>query len=410
MILPPINHLKVRLALEEKPMLVGMLAHQNHRIYFEYNAHFLASGLQISPFHLPLRPGLRIFDPKLFEGLPGVFSDCLPDGWGRLLMDRFARSQGRLPHELTPLDRLSHMGSNAIGALIFEPCQENTKPLSFLDIQTLASQVQEVLEGESAEVLEELISLNGSSAGARPKALIGFDPQNNQIIHGNQTPSTPYEDWIVKFPNATDGDDAGAIEYVYSLMAKEAGLTMTETHLFPSDKNPGYFATKRFDRHNGERLHTHSASGLLHSDFRTPSLDYEDLLTLTAILTRDIREVEALFRMAAFNVLAHNRDDHGKNFSFLMHADGTWKVSPAYDITFSSGPYGEQSTSVMGEGKNPNIEHLQKLGLNAKIEKDKILQIIKQTQNALSQWENLAKLYNVSSDNIRLIQEKISLQ
>ena len=190
-------------------------------------------------------------------------------------------------------------------------------------------------------------------------------------------------------------------------MARDAGISMTDTHLFPSQNSAGYFATKRFDRDRNKRLHSHTAGGLLHSNFRTPSLDYEDLIALTGMLTRDVREVEKMFKLAVFNVLSHNRDDHAKNFTFLMDARGEWKLSSAYDLTFSSGPRGEQSTMVMGEGKNPRIEHLVKLGLESKLDRKYINEIIEKTRQALSKWEQLAKEYGVSKSNTTLIGKRI---
>jgi len=165
-------------------------------------------------------------------------------------------------------------------------------------------QAQEVLDGTSDDVLAELIALNGSSAGARPKALIGVNDKRDHIIHGVHDLPAGYTPWMVKFPNSQDGLDAGAIEYVYALMAKEAGVSMPDVHLFPAKRGTGYFAIKRFDRDGDKRYHMHTACGLLHSDFRTPSLDYEDLVALTGMLTRDVREVEKLYQLAVFLVLA----------------------------------------------------------------------------------------------------------
>lgn len=216
-------------------------------------------------------------------------------------------------------------------------------------------QAQEVLDGTSDDVLAELIALNGSSAGARPKALIGVNDKRDHIIHGVHDLPAGYTPWMVKFPNSQDGLDAGAIEYVYALMAKEAGVSMPDVHLFPAKRGTGYFAIKRFDRDGDKRYHMHTACGLLHSDFRTPSLDYEDLVALTGMLTRDVREVEKLYQLAVFNVLAHNRDDHSKNFSYLMDSQGRWKISPAYDLTFSSGPRG----NLLPEDKLAAIKDMQ---------------------------------------------------
>lgn len=190
-------------------------------------------------------------------------------------------------------------------------------------------------------------------------------------------------------------------------MAKEAGIEMMPVHLFEATTTgAGYFATQRFDRKENERLHMHTVSGLLHANFRLPSLDYEDLINLTGALTRDVREIEKMYRLAVFNVLSHNRDDHSKNFSFLMNAQGEWKLSPAYDITFSSGPRGQQSMLVMGEGQSPKIEHLGKLGQEASLSSQKINEIIELTKDVLSDWENFAKQFGVSKANIKLIQSK----
>ena len=403
-----VSEVRVGINFGESVQDVGRLAVREHKIYFEYNSAFIKSGIEISPLRLPLQPGLQSFDYDLFEGLPGVFNDSLPDGWGRLLFDRFIRSQGILPSDITPLDRLAHVGSNALGALVFEPDHSAEDTQGDINLDNLATQAQEVLDGTSDDVLAELIALNGSSAGARPKALIGVDDKREHIIHGVHDLPSGYAPWMVKFPNSQDGLDAGAIEYVYALMAKDAGIAMPDVHFFEAKRGAGYFAIKRFDRDGDKRYHMHTACGLLHSDFRTPSLDYEDLIALTGMLTRDVREVEKLYKQAVFNVLAHNRDDHSKNFSYLMDSQGGWKLSPAYDLTFSSGPRGEQSTLVMGEGKNPDTKHLLKLADEAKIKKDRALEIIETTKSSLSNWPELAKQYGVSDTNIKLIQSKIS--
>lgn len=402
------SEIKVGINFGDDVNPVGRLAMRDRHIYFEYDSRFIERGIEISPLRLPLQSGVQRFENDLFEGLPGLFNDSLPDGWGRLLFDRFIRSQGILPSDITPLDRLAHVGSHGLGALVFEPDHSAEDTQDEINLDKLASQAQEVMEGTSDDVLEELISLNGSSAGARPKALIGVNEKRDHIIHGVHDLPAGYTPWMVKFPNSQDGLDAGAIEYVYALMAKKAGVSMPDVHLFPAQRGAGYFAIKRFDRDDHKRYHMHTACGLLHSDFRTPSLDYEDLIALTGMLTRDVREVEKLYQLAVFNVLAHNRDDHSKNFSYLMDSQGGWKLSPAYDLTFSSGPRGEQSTMVMGEGRNPNTSHLLKLADEAKIKKDRAAEIIEATKSTLSKWLTLAKQYGVSDTNIKLIGERVS--
>ncbi|MDW3209316.1 MAG: type II toxin-antitoxin system HipA family toxin [Reichenbachiella sp.] len=404
-----IDQISVGIQFEKDIIPVGRLAIRNQDIFFEYHPDYISKGLNISPFKLPLTQGVQSFNPRLFEGLPGVFNDSLPDGWGRLLFDRLAKSKNLLPNQFSPLDRLAHIGRFGLGALTYEPDQGHESADTIIDLDSLATQTQEVLAGEADEVLNELVKLNGSSAGARPKALIGIDPNNQNILHGERQLRPDQEYWMVKFANSMDGPDAGAIEYVYSLMAQEAGISMTPTRLFPAKQGAGYFATKRFDRTNKERFHMHTASGLLHSDFRVPVLDYEDLLTLTEALTKDFREVEKMFRLAVFNVFSHNRDDHGKNFSFLMDKHGEWKMSPAYDLTFSSGPRGHQSTMVMGEGQNPSMEHLIKLAKEGSLTQKQVELIIEQTKEALCQWETLAKHHDISASNIKLIKSRLQI-
>ena len=403
-----IREIKVGLDYGSGVQSVGRLAIRNGVIYFEYDNTFLEGNLEISPIKLPLQRGVVELPRDPFEGLAGIFNDSLPDGWGRLLFDRMLRNEGILPSEITPLDRLAHVGLQGLGALVYEPDESPKFDDEIIDLDVLASQTKEVLEGNSDEVIAELLALNGSSAGARPKALIGVDKERKNISFGAHQLSDGFEPWMVKFPNSQDGNDSGAIEYVYALMAKEAGIAMPNVHLFSSQKGNGYFAVKRFDREGNKRLHMHTVSGLIHSNFRLPSLDYEDLLSLTSYLTKDIREVEKMFRLAVFNVMAHNQDDHAKNFTFLMNEFGEWKLSPAYDLTFSNGPGGEQSTMVMGEGRNITLKHLSKLGSEAQLSKEFIENVIEQTRSALNKWEILAKNYGVNDSNIQLINRKIS--
>lgn len=178
-------------------------------------------------------------------------------------------------------------------------------------------------------------------------------------------------------------------------------------HLFHAERVTGYFATQRFDRDGDNRYHMHTASGLLHSDFRIPSLDYADLVALTTMIAGKA-SVEQLYRLAVFNVLSHNRDDHAKNFSYLMNKHGQWTLSPAYDLTFPSGPSGEQSMMVMGEGRNPRQSHILALATEAGIKKNCALEIIEAVKSSLSKWETLARDYGVSCATIQLIQKKIS--
>jgi len=385
---------------------VGRLALVKRRIYFEYEPTFITAGLEISPFKLPLKIGAVPFEDSIFEGLFGVFNDSLPDGWGRLLLDRQVRRHGMAPEQLTPLDRLTHVGQHGMGALSYEP-DVNTPNLAeeVISLDHLAQASAQALEGEADEIFPELLALSASSAGARPKVMVGVNENRTNIIHGQQQLPEGYQHWMVKFASSSDLKDIGAVEYAYSLMAKAAGIEMPETHLFLANKGAGYFGVQRFDRIANERIHMHSLAGLVHADHRLPSLDYEIVLRATFLLTKRINEVAKMFRLATFNVLAHNRDDHAKNFAYLMLSDGTWQASLAYDLTFSSGPGGEQSSTVMGEGKNPGVEHL--LALAKKFDIEQAQPIIDEVQSAIFRWTEFADEAGVSTVSKRKIRKII---
>lgn len=364
----------------ETKQLMGRLLLKNRQIFFEYDADFIKTGLELSPFKLPLKAGVIESNDRTFEGLFGVFNDSLPDGWGRLLLDRKLMNAGLNPGTLSPIDRLCFVGTLGMGALSYEP--ENPSAISHItnDLDEIDSEIQATLDENDAYV-EDLLVLGGSSAGARPKVLLNIEGA----------------DWLIKFRSQLDPKDISAIEYAYHLMAIDAGLIVPEAKLFPSRKGLGFFGVKRFDRNGDSRIHMHTIAGLLHADHREPSLDYESIMKATLYLTKDIRQCEIQFRNAVFNVLSHNRDDHSKNFSFLMDQQGNWTVSPAYDLTFSSGPAGEHSTMIMGEGKNPTKKHLLKLAGTLGIKQDKVLEIIDQVLAATQKWDAFAGKVGVSA-------------
>jgi len=232
--------------------------------------------------------------------------------------------------------------------------------------------------------------------------LVQISDDQKQIIHGRQKLQNGFSHWMVKFASSMDSPEIGAIEYAYSLMAREAGLDMPKTTLLEGKKGR-YFAIKRFDRVGDRRVHMHSVAGLTHSDFRFPTLDYDDLLKLTLHLTKNVQEVEKVFRLACFNLFSHNRDDHAKNFSFVMDEKGVWSFSPVYDITFSNGPGGEHSTMYMGEGKNPTTKHLLELAKKHGIKKGAV--IIDEVQEVTSRWREFAKMAGVSRKSYESIEK-----
>ncbi|MDR1916000.1 MAG: type II toxin-antitoxin system HipA family toxin [Synergistaceae bacterium] len=346
---------------------VGRIAQTPQRLCaFEYDGNWLSSGFPISPFKLPLQKQVFIAPREPFDGNFGVFNDSLPDGWGRLLIDRLLLKKGLKPAEVSVLDRLALVGKSGMGALEYQPEETWTfSAAGATDIRRLAEEVSEILHDKQLpdKTFFDLVKLGGSSGGARPKALIK--------IQG--------EDWIVKFPARNDHTDIGHEEYQYSLLAREAGLDFPETRLLDGE----YFAVKRFDRRDHHKIHMLSLSALLDASHRFPSLDYVDALLATLKLTRDYREAEKMYRLMCFNVLTHNRDDHAKNFSFLYIAD-KWVLSPAYDLTYAEGPGGEHSTAIDGEGKSPSGAHIlsaaRKAGLDLKHAQDILAEVSKATQ------------------------------
>ncbi len=346
-------------------ILVGTLAKTPDRVVaFEYDSDWLNNGFSISPFSLPLIK--KVFIPKYdpFSGLFGVFNDSLPDGWGRLLVDRLFLKNKINPAEIDSLNRLAVVQESGMGALIYKPEHRFESENSISDYDILAQECSKILESQNSDNLDELFQLGGSSGGARPKILTSINNEN----------------WIIKFPSSSDSKNIGEKEYQYSLCAKDCGINMTETRLFPSKVCSGYFGIKRFDRKNGKKVHMLSASGLLETSHRLPNLDYNTLMKLTLELTRNYEDIEQLFRLMCFNVFAHNRDDHSKNFSFLY--DDTkkeWHLSPAYDLTYSFSFNGEHATTINGEGKNPTLDNIiavaKNIGLKVKFAKETALDI-----------------------------------
>jgi hipA protein len=341
---------------------VGTLAlMKNNIVAFEYDNEWINNGFSISPFSLPLKK--QVFIPKIdpFDGLYGVFSDSLPDGWGRLLVDRMLNSQNINPREISQIDRLAIVGETGMGALSYKSEYNLLEDKDYQeDYDNLALSCKKILNTEHSADLDNLFRLGGSSGGARPKILTKIDN----------------EDWIIKFPSSLDDNNIGELEYLYSVCAKKCKIDIPETKLFPSKISSGYFGIKRFDRKKLStgtirKLHMISVSGLLETSHRIPNLDYNDLMQLTLNLTKSFEEVEKLFRLMCFNVFSHNRDDHSKNFSFIYNEDlNKWELSPAYDLTYSYSINGEHATTINGNGVNPSLNDIlkvaEKIGLDKK--------------------------------------------
>ena len=365
--------------------LVGILAQTEKKmIAFAYDDEWLRDGFSISPFSLPLEK--RVFVPAkhYFGGLFGVFADSLPDAWGNILLNRVLKNNGLVPGEINALERLAIVGDSGMGALSYRPVKELSIETIFLSLDELAKQCKDMLSTGNAENLDELYRLGGTSGGARPKVMVEIED----------------ESWIIKFPAHVDGPEAGLMEYEYARCAKLCGIDMTQTRLFASESCPGYFGTERFDRKKmsaglpAQRVHMLTAAALLELDFSQPSLDYHALMKLTKILTRDNKyDMEQMYRRMCFNVFAHNRDDHSKNFSYLYdETKQMWHLSPAYDITYSNTYYGEHTTTVDGNGRNPGHKELIAVGEAAGLKRNWCVKCAKEIEECVQ-----AELNNFSA-------------
>ena len=355
--------------------VVGTLAlAANHKVVFQYDDSWLEQGFSISPFSLPLENQVFVPTKDYFDGLFGVFADSLPDHWGRLLLKRLLLAHEQNPDKLTVIDRLAIVGKSGMGALTYYPEQSFSEENDNTDLDELAFQCRKILHTEYSDKLDELYRLGGTSGGARPKIMTTIND----------------EDWIIKFSAHVDGENAGKMEYDYSCCARKCGITMSETKLFPSEVCEGYFGIKRFDRISDisgtKRVHMLTAAALLELDFEQPSLDYHSLMKLTKIITRDNKDdVENMFRRMCFNVFAHNRDDHSKNFTYLYDESAdSWRLSPAYDLTYSNTYYGEHTTTVDGNGRNPGKKELLAVGTMAGMKKELCMDIITEIKSCIN--------------------------
>lgn len=343
---------------------LGLLADDGRTLLFEYSLQAQAEGLELSPLHLKLRAQACGNFPSHLHRLPGLLADSLPDGWGLLLMDRLFRQQGT--SHPGPLERLAFLGDRAMGALRFVPAMPDGGQAPAWSLLALARESERVLAGEASSALHALALTGGSPQGARPKALVQYEPATGRISTHRDAPGEP---WLVKFPGGGEHKEVCAIEKGYADLARDCGLDVPACAWFDLSDDLAAFGVARFDREQGLRVPVHSLAGLLHADFRMPgSTDYTTLLRATRLLTRDEREVRKAFARAVFNVLFHNRDDHPKNIAWRLGRDRRWRLAPAFDLTFSEGPAGQHHMDVCGEGSAVTRAHLLRLAVDGGVE------------------------------------------
>ena len=380
------------------------------QIVFEYSNEAKLRGLELSSYTLPLQgPQLRRGFPSHQLGLPGPIYDSLPDGWGMLLMDRLFRRRNLNTARIGPLERLSYIGGNVMGAMSFEPVvPEGHAPQAHIPLDLLAAEVQEVLKGEGGEFLQNLLLVGGSPQGARPKALVYRDPEAGSFT----TAVKPgFEAWLIKFPGKDEHPEVCAVEMVYAECLRICGIQTPDTEYFSLPNGLAAFASKRFDRLYGQRVPMQSLAAFTGADYQSPgALDYVNFLRATQMCTNDVREKAIAFERAVFNVAFNNRDDHPKNFSYLMSPAGDWKLAPAYDVTFCEGPGGYHQMDVMGEALAINRKALLRLADEAEVSWERASSIIDRICSVASQFATVAeKLYPqaITQETLRIIQGRI---
>lgn len=352
-----------RLQVEYHGMAVGILSltPDNRLCAFEYDKDWLAGGFSISPLELPLKPGVFIAKAQPFHGNFGIFEDSLPDGYGRYLLHKALMRKGINDMDLSALDRLSLVGDGGMGALTYKPATFMGTDQEMTDYDMLQEKALEVLAEQQDSDAGLLLYNSGNSGGARPKAVFSDDEGH----------------WLVKFRHTYDPKDIGVQEYHYNETARKCDITVPDFKL----TNGRYFTSRRFDiDETGERIHTATAGGLLCISLGNPVLDYGNLLALTGFLCQDVGDVEEMYRRMVFNYLTDNKDDHCKNFSFLMRKDAAgkwcWRLAPAYDLTLCPEGYnGEHATSVNGKGR-PVLADFLAVGTKIKMKENRCREII----------------------------------
>jgi serine/threonine-protein kinase HipA len=393
---------------------------------FQYDPDFLRSGIEVSPLVMPLRAAPYSF-PALaqqsFHGLPGLLADSLPDKYGNALIDAWLATQGRRPDDFNAVERLSYTGSRGMGALEFRPVTGPvTAAATPVDIDALVKLASEVLThrqtlsvtfagDDKAAALREILRVGTSAGGARAKAVIAWNPATNEVRSGQLQAPAGFDYWLIKFDGVQGNKDKdladpqgfGAVEYAYSRMAAAAGIEMSPCRLF-EEGGRRHFMTQRFDRTaKGDKRHMQSLAALAHYDFNAAgAYAYEQAFLAMRQLGLPAHDIDQQFLRMCFNVIARNQDDHVKNIAYLMDRSGTWRLSPAYDITWAYNPTGDWTSrhqmSVNGKRDHFVVDDLIACGKAGGVQSRRIGSLLRQVHDAVGRWPTFANEAQVRSD------------
>ena len=396
---------------------------------FEYDMAFQRSGIQVSPIHLPLGPQ-RFSFPNLpretFKGLPGLLADSLPDKFGNLLIDQWLTRQGRTASSFDPVERLCYLGTRAMGALEFRPAFLSEGPSEQLHLDALVELANAALASredlhanfqQSPEALATILRVGTSAGGARAKAVIAWNPMTGEIRSGQVKPEPGFESWLLKFDGVSANRDKelndplgyGRIEYAYHLMARAAGITMSDCRLL-EENGRAHFMTRRFDRTaDGDKLHLQSLCAMAHFDFnQAGAYSYEQAFQVARRLGLPQTDLTELYRRAVFNILSRNQDDHTKNLAFFMDRRGAWHLAPAYDLTYAYNPSGawthRHQMSLAGKRDGFTTNDLLEAAASANLKPPKAKSILKEVHAAISAWRDFAEQARVPPEWTRQIE------
>lgn len=389
-------------------------------VNFEYDKEFQKSGIQISPIMMPLSNKVYYFPELLtqsFRGVPGLVADSLPDKFGNAVIDNWLARQSRLPESFNVIERLCYIGKRGMGALEYRPYLSNDHD-EMIEIDNLVELANNVLKkrenieinSDKDEAINQLFMVSSSAGGARAKAILSWNKEKNIFKSGQIDAGEGYDYYLLKFDGVDESGDHSLsdpkgftkIEYAYYLMARDAGIDMSECQLL-EENGRSHFITKRFDRINGQKIHAQTFGALCHIDYNIPMQASYELLAQRCIqLGIYQNQIDQLFRRMVFNVLACNNDDHVKNFTFLMDKNGMWSLSPAYDITFSYKPnslwVSQHQMTINGKGKDITMSDLIACANVMRISKKKAIRIINEVKDVLLNWRNYAKDVSVSEN------------
>ena len=399
---------------------------------FQYVPEFLGSGIQLSPLVMPLNEFPYEF-PALarntFKGLPGLLADSLPDKFGNAIIDAWLASQGRTASSFHSVERLCYIGNRGMGALEFEPAilgpAVSPDDVNIANLVDLANRILDERSGlggkftgdNDREVIEDILRVGTSAGGARAKAILAWNPETNEFSSGQVPAQAGFEHWLMKFDGVSNNRDReladpmgfGKIEYAYHLMAIEAGIAMTPCRLH-HEGGRSHFMTRRFDRTaKGGKYHMQSLGAMAHYDYNQPaSYSCEQAIQVIRRIALPREDLEQQVLRAIFNVIGRNHDDHVKNIAFLMNRRGQWRLSPAFDLSYSYDPAGEWTSrhqmSINGKRENFEREDLIALASFAGIKKGTANGMIDQVIEAVRHWPDYAAKAGVAETRMAQIQ------